>query len=131
MIFCLWYFIHALGKVCDSLMVYRSGLLSIISHRSIVQSFTIRYFHYRDVLSIDALRSFSRIWTKRFGRIDRFVAVRNLGEKRWKISGEWNAWKRGYAFGWDFKRGAGRGSRKAGRKRVVPGRRADYHAYTP
>lgn len=99
MIFCLWYFIHALGKVCDSLMVYRSGLLSIISHRSIVQSFTIRYFHYRDVLSIDALRSFSRILTKRFGRIDRFVAVRNLGEKRWKISGEWNAWKRGYAFG--------------------------------
>lgn len=66
MIFCLWYFIHALGKVCDSLMVYRSGLLSIISHRSIVQSFTIRYFHYRDVLSIDALRSFSRIWTKGF-----------------------------------------------------------------
>lgn len=52
MIFCLWYFIHALGKVCDSLMVYRLGLLSIISHRSIVQSFTIRYFHYRDGLSM-------------------------------------------------------------------------------
>lgn len=38
---------------------------------------------------------------------------------------------RGNADTRDFKRGAGRGSRKAGRKRVVPGRRADYHAYTP
>lgn len=87
-------------KVCDSLMVYRSGLLSIISYRSIVQSFTIRYFHYRNYFSGSMLSD--RFWTEKV--LDRSgLSPFEIS----KISGEWNAWKRGILKG-EQAEGAGR-----------------------
>lgn len=77
-------------SVRDSLMVYRSGLLSIISHRSIVLSFNDTLF-----LGRERSRSNSNekeVWSDR--------SIRSIGWSpfdigRWKISVE-NAWKRGF-----------------------------------
>lgn len=76
-------------SVRDSLMVYRSGLLTL-NYFASFDLLTIRYSYDTNVLD----RRFPRIWTRRkFGRIDRFD--RSVGRHstfgRWKISVE-NAW---------------------------------------
>lgn len=122
MIFCLWYFIHA--KCAIRQWFIDRGLFSIISHRS-KSLRIIRYvISIIGTFPIDALRSFSR--RKSFVGSTGLSPFSKSVEISARSGGKLaeNAWKRGYAFGRDFKRGTGR-------KRVVPGRRADYHAYAP